>query len=73
MNQYLITTQHDHGRRTIQTSANSTGAAIRIVMAAEGCPRCAIIRTRNITPPAAPSAEADGDRPYPGWLHNPAN
>ena len=44
--QYLVTVKHDRGTITLRVFAQNTGGAIRLVMAAEGCPRGAIVRVR---------------------------
>jgi Fe-S cluster biogenesis protein NfuA len=42
MKTYVITVSHDHGSIDIQTIAQNIESAISIIMACEGCPRCAI-------------------------------
>lgn len=43
---YRVTVKHDRGLITLIVWAQNTGGAIRTVMAAEGCPRGAIVRIR---------------------------
>ena len=43
MNYYLITVKHDGGRFRIRVCASSLDAAIRMLMASEGCQRGAIV------------------------------
>ncbi len=43
MHYYRLTLSHDKGRIRLRVFAASVDAAIRIVMACEGCPRGAIL------------------------------
>ena len=47
MNTYVVTVEHDAGRCRIEVVARNEEAAIAMVMAAEGCPRCAIIQVES--------------------------
>lgn len=59
MTLYTVSTAHDSGTAHITTAANSAEDAIRLVMAAEGCPRCAILE-------CAPAFNLTG-QPKPVW------
>ena len=43
----IVTVEHDAGRCRIEVVARNEEAAIAMVMAAEGCPRCAIIQVES--------------------------
>lgn len=47
METYILTLISDKGKHTIKTAARSENAAIENVMAAESCPRRAIVGVRN--------------------------
>lgn len=48
MRPYLALLQHDHGRLWLKVyGAGSREGAIQILMAAEGCPRRAILRLKQ--------------------------
>ena len=48
MNTYKITVKHDTGKIVIRTIAQNEQAAKNMVMAAEGCPECAIVKVAMI-------------------------
>jgi hypothetical protein len=41
---YRVTMQHDHGMVRVETAATSMKSAVKMVCAAEGAPRGAVIR-----------------------------
>ena len=47
MNTYFVTVEHDAGRCRIEAVAFDEEGAIAMVMATEGCPRCAIIQVES--------------------------
>ncbi len=48
MNTYKITIAHDKGIFSLRVTANTQKRAIAMVMAAEGCPSCAILKAVKI-------------------------
>ena len=49
MNEYRLTLTHDNGKIKIRTWATDEESAINNVMKAENCPRCAIIKVKQIS------------------------
>lgn len=47
MKTFYVTTQHDEGTSSFQTVARNQQQAIALIMAAEGCPKGAIIRIQQ--------------------------
>jgi len=47
MNQYIITLKHDKGTFKMRVIAENEQAAKEMIMKAENCPLCAIIRIRE--------------------------
>lgn len=47
MNPYILTVKHDEGIQKIRVNATDEAQAKTMVMKAEGCPECAIIRIRK--------------------------
>lgn len=46
---YRITTQHDRGKANFKVVAPDKESAIEMVMGAECCPRCAIVKIENLS------------------------
>ena len=49
MNQFFVTVKHDSGKIRFHVPADTQEAAINLVMKAENCPRCAIVKVRPET------------------------